>query len=150
MRLSWKRGSAAGYQGPFFVSATRFTYRHQWHMPLVFWHGLRLRGRWPHVEGAVGISIMADFLGRTTYTVSLWRRADDMRRWLGSPAHAPLMRGYRPRLESSAADGWEVDSFDLEAAWRQALLEVGGTRSGSSNAARAPSRGAPSRSAGTP
>ena len=78
-------GGAAGHRGPFFVSATRFTYRHTWHMPLVFWHGPRLRRAWPTIDGAVGLSIMADLRERTTYTLSLWRSVEDLRRWSARP-----------------------------------------------------------------
>ena len=124
MRLGWKAGRAADHQGPFFVSATRFTYRQHWHMPSVFWHGLRLRAGWGGVSGAVGLSIMADLSTCTTYTLSLWRTPADLQQWVRSPGHAVLMRAYGRRLESSAVTGWHTGSFDLGAAWREALPKL--------------------------
>lgn len=94
-------------------------------MPLVSWHGLRLRRGWPKIDGAIGVSIMSDIASKTTYTVTAWRSADDLRTWVRSPSHAKLMRADRRRLESSAADGWIVDTFDLKSAWREALTRVG-------------------------
>lgn len=125
MQLKWMPGSLANWDGPFYISTTRFTYRHLRHMPWVAWHGLRLRSGWAEVEGAVGLSISTDFFARTTYTVSVWRTQEDLRRWVRSPVHAALMRGYRPYLLNSAADGWLADSFDLRHAWKEARDRVG-------------------------
>jgi hypothetical protein len=113
MRLSWKRGSVDYKQGAFMLSATRFTYRNLTDMPGVFWHGLGLRRNWAQIEGAIGVFIGADLLQRTTYTVSAWSDEADLRRWLASPEHARLMRGYGPRLQSSAAVSWTADRLAL-------------------------------------
>jgi hypothetical protein len=125
MRLKWQPGPHSASTGPYFVSATRFTYQRLWSMPLVFWHGLKLRRSWPNVEGAVGLSIMSDLKTRTTYTVSVWRDESDLLRWVRSADHAPLMRKFRPRLQSSAANTWQTGTFELCAAWREALKKVG-------------------------
>jgi hypothetical protein len=127
-RLPWRPGAAAGWRGPVYVSATRFTYQHFWHMLPVSWHGLRLRHGWPEIEGAVGLSLMSNMAARTTYTLSVWQSANDLNRWVRSPGHARLMRGYRPWLDSSGADGWSVDIFDLRTAWREAMIRIGGWR----------------------
>jgi hypothetical protein len=94
-------------------------------MPFVSWHGFRLRSGWPKIDGAIGISIAMDLASRTTYTVTAWRSPEDLKTWVRSPAHAPLMRNYRSRLQSSAADIWQVETFDLRAAWREAMMRVG-------------------------
>jgi heme-degrading monooxygenase HmoA len=94
--------------GPLYVSATRFTYRSLVDMPGVFLHGLRL-------------SIGADLLARTTYTVSAWRSETDLARWVRSPAHARLMGAYRRRMLDSRVVGWHVDRFVLRDAWTKAL-----------------------------
>jgi len=125
IRLRWRAGASAGWKGPVYVSATRFTYQNVRHMPLVFWHGLRLRRGWPHVEGALGLSVMADLAARTTYTLSVWRSPEDLHRWVRCPDHGHLMRGYRPLLASPASDGWLAGTFDLHTAWGEALKRVG-------------------------
>src|SRR5690348_1164439 len=112
MRLPWRSGPARAERSVL-VSATRFTYRRAWHLPLVFWHGLRLRSGWDRVEGAVGVSIQADAATRTTYTVSVWQDEESLRRWLVSEHHARLMRDFRGRLASSASATWRTERFDL-------------------------------------
>jgi heme-degrading monooxygenase HmoA len=94
-------------------------------MPLVFWHGLKLRRSWPQLKGAVGLSIMSDLRTRTTYTISVWRGEADLHRWVRSADHAPLMRAFRPRQISSAIDSWQTDKFELRIAWREALKKIG-------------------------
>jgi heme-degrading monooxygenase HmoA len=94
-------------------------------MPLVFWHGLKLRRSWSQIEGAVGLSIMSDLTTRTTYTITVWRDQADLNRWVRSAGHAPLMRAFRPRLQGSAVDSWQTDKFALRAAWSEALRKVG-------------------------
>ncbi|HEY7843497.1 MAG TPA: hypothetical protein VID30_07460 [Bradyrhizobium sp.] len=125
MRLKWKLGMQSDWPGPYFVSATRFTYRSLRTMPLVYWHGLKLRRSWPAVDGAVGLSIMSDLATRTTYTVSVWRSEAVLLAWVRSSAHARLMRAFRARLRSSAADSWQTDHFELRQAWREAMRRVG-------------------------
>jgi hypothetical protein len=90
----------------------------------VSWHGLRLRRGWPEIEGAVGLSLMSDIATRTTYTLSVWESASDLHRWVRSSSHLYLMRGYRPWLESSAADSWIAERFDLRSAWQEAMKRL--------------------------
>jgi hypothetical protein len=109
---------------PIFLSATRFTYRKLWDMPLVSWHGFRLRSAWGQVEGAVGMFTAASFLDRTTYTLSVWKSAADFMAWVRSPHHAHLMSGYKDRLESWSSVTWSADTFRRSDAWEQALSRL--------------------------
>jgi hypothetical protein len=120
-RLKWKSGPLDGAETPAFVSATRFTYKHWWHLILVFWHGYHLRRQWPTLNGAVGVSIGADLSQRSTYTISVWQSEAHLFVWLRSPAHLKLMRDFRMRLESSDAISWNVEKFQLRAAWTHAM-----------------------------
>jgi heme-degrading monooxygenase HmoA len=119
-KLPWQHGQLAPLQGPMVVSATRFTYKSLWDMPGVYWNGLRLRRAWPRFPGSIGVSIAADVSRRSTYTVSLWRSEEDLRRFVSHPEHLAMVRAYRPRMESSSAATWTVERFDLGAAWRKA------------------------------
>src|SRR5262249_49245858 len=119
-KLPWKQGALRGAPAPLVVSATRFTYQSLWHMPGVYWNGLRLRRAWPLFPGSIGVSIAADWRRRSTYTISLWRSEEDLRKFVSHPAHLALMRAWRPRMESSSFTTWTVESFDLGEAWRKA------------------------------
>ena len=61
---------------------------------------------------------------RTTYTLTAWRSAEDMGRWLRTPYHARLMRDFAGRLESSAAVGWLTDAFEPRAAWVEGMKRL--------------------------
>jgi len=125
-KLPWKQGALRDAPAPLVVSATRFTYKDWWSMPGVYWNGLRLRRAWPLFPGSIGVSISADWRRRTTYTVSLWRSEEDLRRFISHPEHLKLMRAYRPHMESSSFATWSVDAFDLTQAWRRACQVLTG------------------------
>src|SRR5437762_648504 len=99
IRMPWKAGPAAGAPGPLVVSATRFAYGRWRDMPMVALHGWRLRRTWGRRPGAVGLITGGEIFNRVTYSMSVWTSEEDLRRFLRSPEHARLVRGYRPRLE---------------------------------------------------
>jgi hypothetical protein len=123
-QMKWKPGPLGTLCGPVFVSATRFTYKHFWHLWPVFSHGLALRSNWPGTEGAVGMIVAGDLLSKSTYTLPVWRSEDDLRRWINSPRHLALMREFRSKLKGSAAVGWTAEDFVLADAWARAMTEV--------------------------
>lgn len=119
-QFSWKAGPVIEASGPIFVSATRFTFRSIWSMPMVIWHGIALIRTWPTLEGALGVAASIRVSKRTTYTVTAWESETAFRRWLGSPQHRVLMRDYRDKIRSSSAATWMVENFDPLAAWEEA------------------------------
>ncbi len=126
LKASWKAGSVPDLEGPLLVSATRFQFSRLRDMPGILNLGMGLRRGWPLLQGAVGLSVSADLLGRTTYTVSAWRSEADFRAFLTSPGHLRLMREYRSRVVDSAAVSWQVERFDLGTAWREAPRRLAG------------------------
>lgn len=120
LKAPWQPGSVPGLEGRMLVSATRFTFSRLRDMPGILWLGMGLRSGWPRLPGSVGVSVSADLLGRTTYTVSVWRSERDFRAFVASPEHLKLMREYRARVVDSAAATWEVERFSLGEAWREA------------------------------
>jgi hypothetical protein len=120
VRMPWRPGPCAGMTGTLCVSATKFAYRHFGPLPANAWHALRFWYRWRDVPGAVGLSMGADWLDKCTYSVSAWRSAEDLRRWLGSAGHARVSREFRPHLRYSIVESWTADPFRLGEAWREA------------------------------
>jgi hypothetical protein len=124
-QLKFKPGClAVASGGPFFVSATRFTYKRFVHMPGVFLNGLSLRARWSGFAGSYGVSIRADLARRSTYTVSVWRSAEDLHAFVMDPGHVSLMTRYGRRLESSAKASWSTDRFSLSEMWELASAKL--------------------------
>lgn len=124
-RLPWKAGALQMHSGPYYISATRFTYDNLRSLAAVLWHGWRLRCAWPQVDGAVGLSVMADLRTRSTYTVSVWTSHAELQSWVRTDHHARLMKAYRPRLVDSAYEGWQATTLDLQECWRHALRRIG-------------------------
>lgn len=124
VRNSWKPGPAAGSPGPFVISATAFTYRRYRDLPAVWYHGLRLRRGWGRRAGAVGLATGAHALRPVTFTLSVWTSREALRRFLGSPEHARLVRGFKRRQAAAAAVVWEAERFSLDAAWREGLRRL--------------------------
>lgn len=137
-KLPWRHGQLPQTQGPMVVSATRFTYKSLWDLPGVYWNGLRLRRVWPRFPGSIGVSISADMARRSTYTVSLWRSEEDLKKFISHPEHLALMRAYRPRMESVSAATWQVESFSLGEAWRKARQLLSGMPPAQNSAAPVP------------
>jgi hypothetical protein len=139
-RTPWKRGPEAGARGPFVVSATRFTYRRRRDLPMVALLGWRLRRGWGRRPGAVGLITGSEPLGRVTYSLSVWRSEDDLRRFLSSPEHVKLVRAYRPRLSDSTSVLWETSDLSPGAAWTEALERLTSTPAPRPRAGRATAR----------
>ncbi len=113
LKLSWKPGSIPVQRGRVLVSATRFSFSRLQDMPRILYTGMGMGRRWHLLEGAVGVSLAADPLQRTTYTISVWKSEADLRGFLTSAEHLKLMRDYRSRVTGSAAATWYVDEFRL-------------------------------------
>lgn len=123
-RTPFKRGPADGQDGTVLVIATRTTFRHVWYMPLIVRHGLKLRDAWAEVDGAVGVTMAADFRRRTTYSLSAWTSEACFMQWFRSPYHASLVRRYRSRVASADTIRWHTDDFAPQGGWQQAMRRL--------------------------
>lgn len=124
VRHPWKTGPHAAVAGPVVVSATRFHYRRWRTMPLVAWHALRLRRGWPRRDGAVALCTGGETSGPVSLSLSVWRSEDDLRRFLASPEHRGLVRGYRSRLVGSRSVVFELERFDRDRAWTEGVARL--------------------------
>ena len=124
-RLPWKAGALQMHSGPYYISATRFTYDTLRSLSGVIWHGLRLRSGWPQIDGAVGLSVMVEIRTRSTYTISVWTSHAELQSWVRTAHHARLVKAYRPRLIDSAYEGWQATTLYLAECWRHALRRIG-------------------------
>ncbi len=125
IRNPWKPGAAAASRGPYVVSATRFLYARWRDMPRVWLFALRLRHGWGGRPGAVGLATGADVLRPVTYSLSVWESEEDLQRFLRSPEHVRLVRGYRDRLVETRVVTWRTERFALGPAWAEALARLG-------------------------
>jgi hypothetical protein len=124
IRLGWQPGPEPRTPGTVVVSATRFLYRRWRHMPLVWFHGWRLRRGWGRRPGAVGLFTGVELRRPVTYSLSVWRSQDDLRRFLRAPDHVRLMRGFRSRLTTATSVTFEMGRLAPEEAWREGLRRL--------------------------
>jgi hypothetical protein len=124
IRNPWKPGPEEGTGGKVVVSATRFEYRRRRDIPLVSVHAWRLRRAWGSRPGAVGLITGGEPHRAITYSLSIWRSEDDLRRFLSSPEHVRLVRGFRPRLIASRSVLWETDRISPREVWREGLRRL--------------------------
>jgi hypothetical protein len=118
--LPMKPGPVVLGDAPVTVSATCLRWRRTVDLAALALPSLRMRAAWPEVEGAVGLAIAVEPLRVATWSLSVWHDEEDLRRFLGSPAHVAAMKAHRRRLSSSASTCWRTECFVLGEAWREA------------------------------
>ncbi len=124
VRTRWKRGPAAGADGPLLVSFTLFTPLTLPAAPQIYFAGERLRAAIAELEGACGVTTWWQPLRRRGGSLSAWTDAAALRRFVALPYHVEIMRRYRPR-GSVRAVTWEADGVDLAGGFRRGLAAVG-------------------------
>jgi hypothetical protein len=139
IRLPWKRGPAAP-DGTVFVSATRFEYSRLRDMPVVAVFAQWLRWAWDARPGAVGLFVAAEPHRRVTYSLSVWKSEEDLRRFLRSPEHVKVVRAYKRRLDETRSVSWQTDHFDPDRLWREGLERLTSTPAPRPRAGRASAR----------
>jgi len=88
-------------------------------IPRVAFEGYRLRRGWPQTDGALGLWVAGLRGGRRQVSVSVWRSAEDLRRFVSSPAHLRIMREYRDAGDLFT-NAWTAERLDSTPIWQQA------------------------------
>jgi hypothetical protein len=115
----WKHGTPERFAGPVHVSMNDYLIHRLRDIPRVAWEGMRLRRRWPDTEGALGLWFASFKGGRRQVSVSVWRSAEDLRRFVRSAEHLRIMREYRD-AGALYTNAWTAERLDRELIWRQA------------------------------
>ena len=121
----WKAGRPNAARGAVHVSMNDYLIHRLRDVPRVAREGLRLRRRWPELEGALGLWMASFRFGRRQVSVSIWRSPEDLRRFVQSPEHVRIMREFRDAgaLHTVA---WTSERFDRTLGWRQAADRLAG------------------------
>jgi hypothetical protein len=121
----WKSGSTNEDDGPVHVSMNDYLIHRYGDVLRVGREGLRLRAMWPKTEGALGLWVAAFRGGRRQVSVSVWRAAEDLKRFVRSPAHVRIMRDFKDAgvLYTNA---WSAERCDPDLIWRQAVERLEG------------------------
>ena len=122
--LPWREGPAAGHDGAIVVSLTDFRAWRPRDLPGIYVAGLRLRAGWYAMPGAIGMWLWGQPLEHRGGSLTIWQSREDLRRFVGLPAHVAIMRRYRDR-GAIEADTWELDRIDVAAAIERAEAQLG-------------------------
>jgi hypothetical protein len=128
VRGPWKAGSVTPGPNPVLVSATRFLYRRRRYLVPVSFHAWRLRRSWDRRRGTIGLFTGGELRAPATYSLSVWRDADDLQAFLRAPEHMRLMLGFRERIQRTWSVSWEMPTFTPDAAWREGLRRLADAR----------------------
>ena len=110
VEAGWKPGPATVERGAALVSFTDFTFARWRDLPGAWLAAARLRRGWPAQDGAVGLMLWARPWRRRSGSISIWRSEAELRRFIASPEHVEIMRGYRRRMSGTAVT-WRADPF---------------------------------------
>jgi hypothetical protein len=115
----WKSGATAAPAGPVHVSMNDYLIHRARDIPGVAREGLRFRHQWPATPGALGLWVAALRLGRRQISVSVWRDAEDLKRFVRSPQHLRIMREFR-HAGALYTTAWTAERLDRGLIWHQA------------------------------
>jgi hypothetical protein len=110
VKAGWKPGPAAHIEGAALVSLTDFTFARWRDLPGAWLAGARLRHGWPKHEGAVGLMLWVQPFRRRSGSISIWRGEAELQRFISTPEHVAIMRGYETRM-SGTATTWHTERF---------------------------------------
>jgi heme-degrading monooxygenase HmoA len=121
----WKHGAARAEAGPVHVSMNDYLIHRYGDVVRVGLEGLRLRARWQETEGALGLWVAAFRGGRRQVSISVWRSAEDLKRFVRSPEHLRIMKEFKDAgiLYTSA---WKAERCDPDRVWTQAIERLDG------------------------
>jgi hypothetical protein len=120
----YKHGSHVS-DGPVHVSMNDYLILRWRDVPRVALAGMRLRRQWPATPGAVGLWFASFSTGRRQVSVSIWRDAADLRRFVHSPQHRAIMHDFRDAgiLYTTA---WTAERPEPDLIWAQARERLTG------------------------
>jgi hypothetical protein len=125
--LPWVAGPEERAGGQVLVSLTEYKPQRWRDLPSVARAGMRLRGGWYGLPGAVGLHLWVDPCKRGSGSLSVWTNAADLRRWIGLPLHRQIMGRYRSRGTARSTQ-WTWDSCDRTAILAEAKLRLASAR----------------------
>ncbi|MBT2212605.1 MULTISPECIES: DUF3291 domain-containing protein [Actinomadura] len=106
------------------VMASRLEVRSLRHVPGFFLASLRLLRQARGSDGAHGVTLKADLLKRTFWTLSAWRDRKAVHAYAAAEPHASTMRGKRAVMRDSTFVFWAVKGSELPLDWPEAQRRI--------------------------
>ena len=107
VRTPWKQGPVRAREDRLLFSYTEFAPHSVRDWPEIALSARRLRALWPHLPGAVGMTLYLQPLRLRGGSLSVWESEDALRGFVGLPLHVEIMRRFRDRGALRSFSWWE-------------------------------------------
>ncbi|QXJ20254.1 DUF3291 domain-containing protein [Actinomadura graeca] len=122
--LPWIPLAKAGPDAEVLVMASRLEVRSLRHVPGFFLASLALLRQARRAEGAHGVTLKAQLLKRTFWTLSAWSGGEALRSYAAAEPHVSTMRRKRAVMRDSTFVFWNVPAADLPIGWPDAQQRI--------------------------
>lgn len=106
------------------VMASRLEVRSLRHVPGFFVASLSLLRQARRSDGAHGVTLKAQLLGRTFWTLSAWRDEKAIRAYAAAEPHRSTMRAKHAVMRDSTFVFWRAKAADLPVTWEEARRRI--------------------------
>ena len=122
--LPWLRIAAGPADSDATVMASRFVLRSRRHVPAFLRAALRVRRQVQGSPGALGVSLIAEPLKATFWTLSAWRDRAALGDFVQKSPHAETMRRFHEHMNDARFKFWTVPSSALPITWTDARARL--------------------------
>ncbi|MEV5569281.1 DUF3291 domain-containing protein [Spirillospora sp. NPDC052269] len=117
--IPWSTPEAPESGGEALVMASRLEVRSLRHVPGFFLASMALLRQARRSRGAWGLSLRAEPLSRTFWTLSAWSGRDALNAYAAAEPHKSTMRAKRNVMRDSTFVFWNVPASDLPITWEE-------------------------------
>jgi quinol monooxygenase YgiN len=113
------------------VMASRFDLLTLGQVPRFLLAALRVRRQMLASPGVLGVSLVANPMHKTFYTLSAWQNRDVLDAAVSQQPHAAVMAHFRPRMAASQFVFWTAPASELPPTWPDAMRRLAAASRGS-------------------
>jgi hypothetical protein len=124
--LPWMTFTEIDPTQSYLVMASRLPLRSYWKVPAFLRLTLAVRKQLAQAEGLVGYTLLAEPLSKRFWTLSAWRRQEDLGAFAQALPHADVMQALRPHMDPTAFVTWRVPGSALPIGWPEAKARLTG------------------------
>lgn len=108
MKAPWMARGARPREGDVLVMGSRFVLVSPWRIPAFLASALQVRRQALGAPGNLGVSVNAQVLSKTFWTLSAWTGEEALHAFVGTDPHRTIMRKVRPWASEATFRFWNV------------------------------------------
>jgi hypothetical protein len=106
------------------VMASRFELTSRRYVPGFLNAALAIRRQVRGSRGALGVSLIAQPVAGSFWTLSAWATREALDEFVGQPPHSDTMAKYRPRMRTARFEFWSMPAARLPVTWAEARARL--------------------------